>query len=86
MRLPLLLALVACSGVRVPPAAPAPQACPTPQLPASCGPAPAAPHVDWVSPGCPPRFGACLTGPDSAALSAYLQASRQWMTRCSDGR
>jgi len=77
-----LLALTACAGLPSPPPTP----CPEPAARPPCSLPPPAPRVDWVSPGCPPKFGSCLTGSDSAALSAYLQASRQWMTRCSDGR
>ena len=37
------------------------------------------PRIAWVPRECPPQFGACLSGEDSAKLRAYLD-------RCSDGR
>ncbi len=40
---------------------------------------PVQPRIEWIAPGCPPQFGACLTPTDSAALAAYLRTSRQWM-------
>ena len=83
---PLLLALSACAGVPMASTSPPSPACHELRPAPRCGPPPADPAVDWVSPGCPPRFGACLTGADSAALAAYLQAARRWMGRCADGR
>jgi hypothetical protein len=92
----LLLALSGCASAPVQPVAPesvpaevvtAPVlVCPAPPRLSRCGPPPAAPKIEWVPAGCPPQYGACLSPLDSVGLAAYLQASRQWMARCSDAR
>ena len=82
----LVLAMAGCATPR---AAPCPALYPEPPPPVLCpvhGQAPSPPTVVWIPPGCPPQFGACLSGPDSAALAAYLKAVRAYMARCADGR
>jgi hypothetical protein len=91
MRLaPLLLSLAGCAVVPVQPdtllAVAEPVAdCPVcpecPKAPARYFPKPCQPPppIVWMPKACPPQFGACLSGTDSAALS-------EWMARCTGGR
>jgi hypothetical protein len=76
----LLLLLSACATVRSS-ECPACAAClpEAPTVAPRCAPPPGKPVVTWMPAGCPPQFGACLSGLDSAAVSSY-------MARCSDGR
>lgn len=40
---------------------------------------PRPPKIEWLPPGCPPQFAACLSGADAATLKV-------WMARCGHGR
>ena len=85
-------ALAACAAPRPIPALPRPDcppevparcaACPACPLPSETElrrphlRPPPPPEVQWLAPGCPPQFGACLSPEDSVRLHDWTEARR----------